>query len=41
MIRKYFSEIFVEICMGIAVIILALTLCSMGMMCMLSYLGII
>ena len=41
MIRKYFSEIFVEISMGIAVILLALTLCSMGMLCMLSYLGII
>ena len=41
MMRKYFSEIFVEICLGIGVLMLCLTLCSMGILAVLSYIGVI
>lgn len=41
MIRHTFSEAFMEITMGLACILLALTLCSMGLLCMLSYVGLI
>ena len=41
MIKKYFSEMFMEICMGMAVMMLCLTLCAMGILAVLSYIGVI
>lgn len=39
--KSSFSEMFMEICIGLAAILLSLCLCSMGMLCMLSYVGLI
>lgn len=41
MIKHTFSEAFMEISMGLACIILSLCIASMGVLCVLSYVGVI
>ena len=41
MMKKYFSEMFMEICMGIGVLTLCLMLWIMGILAMLSCTGVI
>lgn len=41
MIRKYFSEMFLKVCMGVGVMMLCATLCAMGILAVLSYIGVI